>query len=125
MSETIEFPFVNQSPVTVPVEPPTKSSPESGTETDTGKQPFGSDITAYYGEDHLATSVLRGKYLAPWEKSPRDLWLRIAAAAATVEKDSQLWETRFSEILNDFRFVPGGRIMHGRSEEHTSELQSH
>ena len=117
MSETIEFPFVNQSPVTVPVEPPTKSSPESGTETVTGKQPFGSDITAYYDEDHLATSVLRGKYLAPWEKSPRDLWLRIAAAAATVEKDSQLWETRFSEILNDFRFVPGGRIMHGAGRE--------
>jgi ribonucleoside-diphosphate reductase alpha chain len=38
---------------------------------------------------------------------------RVARALAAVEKDSANWEVRFAELLEDFRFLPGGRILAG------------
>ena len=43
-----------------------------------------------------------------------DSWRRIARALAAVEpKDNALWEDRFFSILQDFKFLPGGRIQAG------------
>ena len=43
-----------------------------------------------------------------------DSWRRIARALAAVEpKDTALWEDRFFSILQDFKFLPGGRIQAG------------
>lgn len=43
-----------------------------------------------------------------------DTWRRVAHALASVEpKDQQQWETRFYHVLEDFRFLPGGRILAG------------
>ncbi len=44
-----------------------------------------------------------------------DTWRRVARAAASVEKsrDRRRWERAFLDILEDFRFLPGGRILAG------------
>lgn len=48
------------------------------------------------------------------ERSIADSWRRVALAAAAAEtEDRQEWQQRFLEILQDFRFLPGGRILAG------------
>lgn len=77
-------------------------------------------IDNYYKEDDLGRSVLEMKYLAPGEKNPWELWKRQAKALASVEKTPELqdkWEATFFEALKNFKFVPGGRIMHGAGRE--------
>ena len=44
----------------------------------------------------------------------RDTWRRVAHALAAIEPvDAPQWEKRFMSILEDFRFLPGGRILAG------------
>lgn len=74
----------------------------------------------YYFEDSLGANVLKNKYLAPWESNPWQIWQRQAQAMASVEKTQKSqkeWEKKFFAILEDFKFVPGGRIMHGAGRE--------
>jgi len=78
------------------------------------------DIENYYNDDTLGSDVLKQKYLAPGEKHPYELWHRQAKALASVEKNKserEKWEKKFFSILEDFKFVPGGRIMHGAGRE--------
>jgi ribonucleoside-diphosphate reductase alpha chain len=76
------------------------------------------DCRDYYGDNELAADVLRSKYLAPNEQGPMHLWDRIARAVASVETaNREEWQRRFLEILFDFTFVPGGRVMHGAGRE--------
>ena len=42
-----------------------------------------------------------------------DTWRRIARATAAVEKDPAIWEERFFAALEDFRYLPAGRITAG------------
>ncbi len=42
-----------------------------------------------------------------------DTWRRIARALAAVEKDPAAWEDRFYAALEDFRYLPAGRITAG------------
>jgi len=39
-----------------------------------------------------------------------DSQLRVAATLASIEKDTDLWTQQFLSILENFKFVPGGRI---------------
>jgi len=74
----------------------------------------------YYKDDSLGADVLKNKYLAPWENHPYQLWQRQAKALSSVERTKKLrdtWEKKFYSILEDFRFTPGGRIMHGAGRE--------
>lgn len=71
------------------------------------------DADVYYGTGDIAADVLRNKYLAPGERGPYHVWDRVARAIASVEEDPELWYGRFFSLLYDFRFVPGGRVMHG------------
>jgi ribonucleoside-diphosphate reductase alpha chain len=75
------------------------------------------DCRDYYKDNDLAADVLRSKYLSHNEKGPMHMWDRIAKALASVEKDKEYWYNRFLELLFDFRFVPGGRVMHGAGRE--------
>jgi len=75
------------------------------------------DCRDYYGDNDLAADVLRSKYLAPNEKGPMHLWDRVARAIASVEKDEETWYNKFLQLLFDFKFVPGGRVMHGAGRE--------
>ena len=77
-------------------------------------------IENYYPDDNLGSDVLKNKYLAPGEEHPYQMWERQAKALASVEKtkaDKDKWQSKFYSILEDFRFVPGGRIMHGAGRE--------
>ena len=74
----------------------------------------------YYQNDSLGSDVLKQKYLSPWESHPHEMWRRQSIALASVEKTKNLrneWEQKFYSILEDFKFVPGGRIMHGAGRE--------
>lgn len=74
----------------------------------------------YYGDNDLAADVLRSKYLAPHEQGPLHMWSRIAKALASVEAteaDREYWYDQFLKLLFDFKFVPGGRVMHGAGRE--------
>jgi ribonucleoside-diphosphate reductase alpha chain len=75
------------------------------------------DCHDYYGDNDLAADVLRSKYLAPTEKGPMHMWDRTARALASVEKDKEYWYNQFLALLFDFKFVPGGRVMHGAGRE--------
>jgi len=92
---------------------PTSDLPEVLGETTPEKY----SIENYYQDDELGKDVLINKYLAPWEKSPYDMWKRIAKAIASVEVDVDTWYQKFFSILEDFLFVPGGRIMHGAGRD--------
>ena len=49
----------------------------------------------------------------PIDKSVQDTWARIAKDLASVEKDKELWEKEFYAALEDFKFLPAGRITAG------------
>ena len=75
------------------------------------------DAETYYGDNDLAIDILRNKYLAPGETGPLHVWDRVARAMASVEEDKELWYDRFFSLLLDFKFIPGGRVMHGAGRE--------
>ncbi len=45
--------------------------------------------------------------------SVEDSWRRVARDLARVEQDPAMWEDRFYAALEDFRFLPAGRILAG------------
>ena len=47
------------------------------------------------------------------DASVEDTWRRIARALAVVENEPQVWEERFYQALEDFKFLPAGRITAG------------
>ncbi|MFA7230471.1 MAG: adenosylcobalamin-dependent ribonucleoside-diphosphate reductase [Victivallaceae bacterium] len=51
-----------------------------------------------------------GDGAAPADSCYEDMWKRIARAAAAQETKKEIWEQKFYGILEDFRFLPGGRI---------------
>ncbi len=50
---------------------------------------------------------------APVDLTVEDSWRRIARALAAVEADPALWEERFYGALEDFKYLPAGRITAG------------
>ncbi|PPB79902.1 ribonucleoside-diphosphate reductase class II [Albidovulum inexpectatum] len=49
----------------------------------------------------------------PIDGTVEDTWRRVARALAAVEKEPETWEERFYAALEDFRFLPAGRITAG------------
>ncbi len=47
------------------------------------------------------------------DRTVEDSWRRIARSLATVEKDPAAWEDRFYGALEDFKYLPAGRITAG------------
>lgn len=50
------------------------------------------------------------------ETTPEEMWRRVArgiAAVETTEEKRNEWEERFYEVMDEFKFVPGGRILSG------------
>ncbi|GAC1453854.1 MAG: hypothetical protein PVSMB2_01670 [Ktedonobacteraceae bacterium] len=57
----------------------------------------------------------------PLELYPEHTWARVACGIAAVEKTEEkqaYWEKRFYEVLTNFQFVPGGRILAGAGSGH-------
>ena len=49
----------------------------------------------------------------PIDETVEDSWRRVAKSLAAVEKSPQDWETEFYSALEDFKFLPAGRILAG------------
>jgi ribonucleoside-diphosphate reductase alpha chain len=69
--------------------------------------------------DEISQQVWRTKYRyakdgVVYDRSIEDTWRRVARATATVEpREQQRWQREFFELLNGFKFLPGGRILAG------------
>lgn len=50
---------------------------------------------------------------APIDKTVEDTWRRVAKDLASVEADPDAWEEKFYGALEDFKFLPAGRILSG------------
>ena len=62
--------------------------------------------------DRYSLKDKQGKSL---EKNPDEMWKRVARAVASVEKkkNQKKWEKEFNQVMKDFKYVPGGRILAG------------
>ena len=49
----------------------------------------------------------------PIDKGIEDTWRRVAKSLASVEQDPVYWEKCFYELLENFKFLPAGRILSG------------
>jgi ribonucleoside-diphosphate reductase alpha chain len=45
-----------------------------------------------------------------YDATVADTWQRIAHALAAADSDKEVWQGHFYDILQDFKFLPGGRI---------------
>ncbi|OGG04143.1 ribonucleoside-diphosphate reductase, adenosylcobalamin-dependent [Candidatus Gottesmanbacteria bacterium RBG_16_52_11] len=59
--------------------------------------------------------ALKDEQGAPVEQAPEEMWRRVARAVAKAEpaKLRKTWEEKFYGAMQDFAFVPGGRILSG------------
>ncbi|MGI0084426.1 MAG: adenosylcobalamin-dependent ribonucleoside-diphosphate reductase, partial [Nitrososphaerales archaeon] len=85
----------------------------------------------YFNGDELRARVFYEKYALKdpngvvVERTPVDMWRRIAHELASVEATEEKkheWEKKFYWLLENFRFVPGGRIMFGAGQPRRSTL---
>lgn len=56
---------------------------------------------------------LKGPDGAALDLTVQDSWRRVAHDLARVEADPAVWQDRFYHALQDFRFLPAGRILAG------------
>ena len=82
-------------------------------------------------KDELRVRVFLDKYSLkdetgkPVEKSPVEMWRRVSHELASIEPSDEkrrVWERNFYWLLQDFRFVPGGRILFGAGQRRRSTL---
>jgi ribonucleotide reductase alpha subunit len=79
-----------------------------------------SETLAAFHNDPLRARIFYEKYALrksendPVERVPEQMWKRVAQELAAVEAQGKRdeWEKKFLWLLSDFRFVPGGRILH-------------
>ena len=84
--------------------------PESGTMLDGIRQKVFAD--RYSNKDETGTAL---------EHYPEQMWRRVARGIAAVEEGEEnriAWEEKFYRALQDFKFVPGGRILAGAGTGH-------
>ena len=65
---------------------------------------------------------LKGQDGAPVDRMIDDTWRRVAKALAAVEREPAVWEERFFEAQQDFRFMPAGRILAGAGADRNVTL---
>lgn len=79
----------------------------------------------WFGGDEIRARVFIDKYAFKdfdgnvIEATPPEMWKRVAKAIASVENTSEKrkeWEEKFYWLLEDFKMVPGGRIMFGAGQ---------
>ncbi len=58
----------------------------------------------------------------PVDGSVEDTWRRIARSLASVEQDPAAWEDRFYTALEDFKYLPAGRIVAGAGTDRSVTL---
>ncbi len=90
-----------------------------------------SETLNFFGGDELRSRVFYEKYALKdlsqevVEKTPVQMWARVARELASVETTAEKreeWTKKFYWLLENFRFVPGGRIMFGAGQPRRSTL---
>ena len=85
----------------------------------------------FFNNDELRARIFYEKYSLSdidgnrSEITPVDMWKRISRELASVEKDAakkKEFEDKFFWLLEDFKFVPGGRILFGAGSNHKATL---
>lgn len=97
----------------------------SSTQTGEGKGPgtpaLPAETLSFFNGDELRARVFYDKYALRdadgrvLEPTPVEMWQRIARGLASVEPTAEARERyarEFYWLMEDFRFIPGGRIMH-------------
>jgi ribonucleoside-diphosphate reductase alpha chain len=83
------------------------------------QEPFVSPVSRSIWEAKYRYCDERGIH----DHSIEDTWRRVARALAEAEDERrEVWEQRFYELLADFRFLPGGRILAGAGTAHRVTL---
>ena len=72
---------------------------------------------------HLWETRYRYEHSGSREAGIDDSWWRVAGALASVEsRHQERWRERFHALLEDFKFLPGGRILAGAGTSHRVTL---
>jgi ribonucleoside-diphosphate reductase alpha chain len=74
------------------------------------------------GEEGVTAFVWKQRYRADHEQSIEDTWMRIARSLARLEPDGDAWTGRFYDVLEGYRFLPGGRIIANIGTTRTATL---
>ncbi len=105
-----------------------RDSPDAG-EQGKGEVRIPPETLAAFGGDELRARVFYEKYALrdergiQVEKVPDDMWRRVAKELASAEVDEERrteWAAKFHWLLQDYRFVPGGRILFGAGQTRKS-----
>jgi len=92
---------------------------------------FPAETVEYFNHDELRVRCFLDKYALRdldgtiLEFTPPEMWQRIAREMASVEPTEAKqheWQEKFNWLLEDFRFVPGGRIMFGAGQPREATL---
>jgi ribonucleoside-diphosphate reductase alpha chain len=87
----------------------------------TGMMELPRETLDWFEGDELRARVFFEKYAlqdidgTPLELTPEEMWERIAKVLSELEETEekrQEWYEKFRWLLSNFRFIPGGRIMH-------------
>lgn len=78
------------------------------------------EALAAFGHDGLRARIFHDKYVLRnsdnevVETTPEQMWSRVAEGIAQAESPDKRkqWRARFYWLLKDFKFIPGGRILH-------------
>ena len=107
-----------------------RDSPDVGEQTKT-EVIIPAETLAAFGGDELRARVFYEKYALrdakgrQEEMRPEEMWRRVARELASPEKDEEKrmeWASKFFWLLQDWRFVPGGRILFGAGQSRKSTL---
>ena len=73
------------------------------------------DLTGIRQTVFLDRYALKDSDGKPVEKTPEEMWRRVSHAIARMEPKAKraAWEEKFYGAMQDFVFVPGGRILSG------------
>lgn len=89
--------------------------------------PIPPETLAWFGGDELRARIFYEKYALRNEQgqasetTPAQMWGRVAQGLAAVEHDETRrahWASEFRWLLDGFRFIPGGRILHAIGNPH-------
>jgi len=92
---------------------------------------FPAETVEFFNDDELRIRCFLDKYALRdldgtiLEQTPPEMWQRIAremASAEPTEAKQREWQEKFTWLLEDFRFVPGGRIMFGAGQPRQATL---
>ena len=83
------------------------------------KKYFQSDISKYIWESKYQ---YRGKEYI-YDATIEDTWQRVASTLAKVDSNKRsFWQQQYLDVLEDFKFIPGGRILAGIGTRHRVTL---